>query len=674
MSKRVRLALVIFAMSALWFGIRISNANSTMTTDESLWHGRSANFYLALVKGEYQHTYQMAHPGVPVMWSGGLGVLATCPEYIHTDGFYVRDLAQSSESFREIGCDPHRVLIAERIAKVAFQALMFAASLWLLSTLIPLKGVVFAGLLMALSPWQAGLDQLLHVDGMFATASVLTLCAAAAMTWRSIRFPDDQWQRSVAGWFGVGFCLALATLTRSAGIVFLLPIGIGVLAAAVSRSRSQHRPALSNTTVVSTLRSGISVVLGCVTGIVALFPALWVAPGDVAERLFGFTDNAISVGHELALYYNGEIVDGDPGPMFYLDVLLWRSTPVELVALIAAGALAVFGLIWLLNNRTGDDQPVISPAWIMLGMSVAFIVLYATGITVAAKKFERYFIIVSSIIAILGGVAFAEFRRMMPRPHFRKGLTVVVTALLIVQTLSLAGSRPYMLDYFQPMVGGHVAAKTKFQLGWGHGGDQVTEWLVGKADGEPLTVRSSSTIGVFSVFVPLDSQVRFVHGSVDSVSAWYHTDYYVSGFQQTQRGLDRSAHLFNDVEPVNSVRVGEVVYFETYAVSSQPVPEALWSKSSCQHIVGSGVQLMAVEQRGENTLMILRVTDSSAAENAWIALNQGDALRIPSVDLSDGALVGVVFPDVQAQNVSHVSLGDHTQGWTWNFPSGDCQP
>ncbi len=672
MGKRVQLALAVLALSALWFGVRVSNADSTMTTDETLWYGRSADFYLALVKGEYDQTYRMAHPGVPVMWAGGLGVLATCPEYIHEDGFYVRALSQSSESFREVGCDPHTVFVAERLAKIAAQAVMIAVSLWLLSTLMPLRGLVFTGLLIAFSPWQAGLDQLLHVDGMFATTVLLALSATAAMTKWSMRRTSTSWEE-IAGWLGVGIALALAVLTRSAAVVFLLPIGLAILAATIQASRAAGKKAISLKSLMRVLGSGVMVVFGCAVTVFALFPALWVAPRHVAERLLGFTDIAINEGHEFALYYNGEIVEGDPGSLFYLDAMIWRSTPTEWVALAGALMLAV-GLILYRRRQADAGKRSGSTFWILIGLSLVFIFLYGTGITLAAKKFERYFIMVSPLIAVMGGIALSELWTIIKRPPVRRASTLIAVVLVVAQIASWSNARSYMLDYFNPVVGGHEAATTKFQLGWGQGGDQLASWLVERHEGETIHVRSSSTLGLFTVFVPPGSDVQFERGIVTGVSDWYHTDYYVSGFQETQRELDRSWPLFEDREPVHTVQVGDVTYFKTYEVSSLPVPEELWQETDCRHIAANGVQLMSVEQRGGDVLVILRIDDPAMADEAWISIDESQQTRIPVVPAEEGMLVGIVFPDSSVKDVEYITIGKGLRALMYDFPLGTCTP
>jgi len=64
-----------------------------VTPDEHLWLARSANFYMALAKGDLASTYQSEHPGVTVMWAGTAGFLTRYPQY-RTSG---PDQADSNE-------------------------------------------------------------------------------------------------------------------------------------------------------------------------------------------------------------------------------------------------------------------------------------------------------------------------------------------------------------------------------------------------------------------------------------------------------------------------------------------------------------------------------------------------------------------------------------------------
>ena len=60
---------------------RTLDLDQYVTTDETLWLQRSANFYYALGQREFEQTYQEVHPGVSIMWAGALGFQVKYPEY-----------------------------------------------------------------------------------------------------------------------------------------------------------------------------------------------------------------------------------------------------------------------------------------------------------------------------------------------------------------------------------------------------------------------------------------------------------------------------------------------------------------------------------------------------------------------------------------------------------------
>src|SRR5687767_11036859 len=59
------LAALLLAILLLT-GLR--DLDALVTPDEPLWVARSANFYQALSSGDFEDTYQAAHPGVVTMW------------------------------------------------------------------------------------------------------------------------------------------------------------------------------------------------------------------------------------------------------------------------------------------------------------------------------------------------------------------------------------------------------------------------------------------------------------------------------------------------------------------------------------------------------------------------------------------------------------------------------
>ena len=81
MRRRLRTSVVIFLLFlAVWLP-RVLDLDAFVTPDERLWLYRSANFYQAISRGDFAHTFQKEHPGVTVTWAGTLGFLQLLPGY-----------------------------------------------------------------------------------------------------------------------------------------------------------------------------------------------------------------------------------------------------------------------------------------------------------------------------------------------------------------------------------------------------------------------------------------------------------------------------------------------------------------------------------------------------------------------------------------------------------------
>jgi hypothetical protein len=79
---KVNLPLIlstILVLAALLFP-RVLELGQFVTADEPLWLARSANFTIALLRGDFINTYQKEHPGVTILWAGAGGLLWQYPE------------------------------------------------------------------------------------------------------------------------------------------------------------------------------------------------------------------------------------------------------------------------------------------------------------------------------------------------------------------------------------------------------------------------------------------------------------------------------------------------------------------------------------------------------------------------------------------------------------------
>ena len=81
MKQRLYTPLVVLLLFlAVWLP-RVPALDAFVTPDESAWLRRSANFYQAISRGDFAHTFQREHPGVTVTWVGTLGFLQLLPGY-----------------------------------------------------------------------------------------------------------------------------------------------------------------------------------------------------------------------------------------------------------------------------------------------------------------------------------------------------------------------------------------------------------------------------------------------------------------------------------------------------------------------------------------------------------------------------------------------------------------
>lgn len=180
--QSLRIPLLLTLTILIFLGVRLLDLDRLVTTDEPFWLGRSANFYHALSTGDFEHTYQMAHPGVMTMWAGAFAYLLYFPEYADLATGNMEVPYGIENQLRNLGQDPLQLMIAAKVIKVILQSLFFATALFFLQKLILPGTAALTGLLIAFSPMMSGLDSALHVDGLFTTicfAAIVLICWAS---------------------------------------------------------------------------------------------------------------------------------------------------------------------------------------------------------------------------------------------------------------------------------------------------------------------------------------------------------------------------------------------------------------------------------------------------------------------------------------------------------------
>lgn len=174
--------IAILVIAILYLGVRLLDLDRVVTTDEPFWLGRSGNFYRALMTGEMEYTYQMAHPGVMTMWAGSLAYLIRFPEYADLAAGNMQVPYGIELHLRNFGQNPLDLMVAAKVSKLIMQTIFFTVSIMLLQKLVSVEVVLLAGVLLVFSPILSGFDSALHVDGLF---TAIVLAAIAAVCWAS---------------------------------------------------------------------------------------------------------------------------------------------------------------------------------------------------------------------------------------------------------------------------------------------------------------------------------------------------------------------------------------------------------------------------------------------------------------------------------------------------------
>ena len=540
---------------------RVIKLDQFVTPDEHHWLSRSANFYFALGQRDFASTYQKEHPGVTIMWSGTLGFLLRFPEYRGTGlgqltapefNYYIDYVAP---------VPPLDLLVAARTIVVLGHTLVLSLALFYAIQLIGFWPAVVGFLFIAFDPFHLALTRVLHLDGLFSNLVLLSVLAFIRYLTRR------RWYDLLIA----GLAAGAGWLTKSPAL-FLIPIVASLSLIYI------FRELLDSKGVLPFIKKGWQavwpVLLWFLIGallFVAIWPAMWKIPDDSLIAIFTKTENYVEEGHYSPVFFNGEIIEsGQMGiEYFYYYPLtyLWRSTPVELLGLLLAG----FGLVtrW----KPFNQKNVRITLWGLL----LIVGVYTIGMTLGAKKFDRYLLPIYApldIIAGIGWVAFADWMYGRLKDRVSSWLALLLPILLLVSAILVqaAGSLntfPYYFSYYNPLMGGSRKAPQVMQIGWGEGLDEAARYLNSKESAADLHVISWYSLGSFSYFFKGDS--RYL-GSQTKPSQSYqekisNSEYAVIYIHQWQRQIPGwMLEFLSNRTPEHTVWIDGIEYVQIYRI------------------------------------------------------------------------------------------------------------
>jgi hypothetical protein len=267
-------------------------------------------------------------------------------------------------------------------------------------------------------------------------------------------------------------------------------------------------------------------------------------------------------GHASEIFFNGKIVLGDPGWLFYPLAYLWRTTPLVLGGLL----LGVLGMVFRLAPF--DRAEV---RWWVVEMS-SFALLFAVGMSLGAKKFDRYLLPSMGALDWLAGLGWFSVARWLwdcRRNRLARGGAIgMIAAVIGLQAFFALQNYPYFLTYYNPLLGGPQQAPRVMMIGWGEGLDQAARYLNSLPQANHLRVMSYYPNGCFSYFFNgktldliktwrgiEDKELRKAHYIVLYIHQW-----------QRQRPDPQMLAYFEKQQPVFVARINGLEYAKVYAL------------------------------------------------------------------------------------------------------------
>lgn len=549
LSPWARLALAAVT-GALALALRLPDLDVFLTADESRWACRSSNFWHALEDGRLADTYQKEHPGVVTMWLGGVGL----PRDAASDwATACRDIDPSKlveQAPRSAVDGVVRRLYLGRARIAAATSLGAAAMTWFAAGLLGPLPAALGGVLIAADPFLVAHARVLHLDGVTTTLMMLSLLALLAFLHggRRARF------LVLAGALG-----GLAAVNKSPAL-FVAPMAGLLLLVDAARRELERRPATSAEAARAAGRIAAGVVrallpfgLAAAAAYVAVWPAMWVGPAATVGRVLEGAQEYADFGHEGGNYFLGLPV-ADPGPLFYPVAWAMRTTPAVLLGLALAAALARRPAPSGAGSIGAGDAPEpVATRRAVLASLLAYAAIFGVGMTLGAKKFDRYLLPAFPAVDLVAGWGLAAGLGALaaraggaPRRgegpggeaaapeagRIRRRAVAGIGAALVALGATAGSVRhaPYYLDAFNPLLGGLARAPGRLLVGWGEGLDQSAAWLDALPGAADLQVATRYR----SAFGPLFHGHALEMNKIEPATV----DYYLFYQNQLQRDLD----------------------------------------------------------------------------------------------------------------------------------------
>lgn len=609
--QQVALDILLFLVA---LSPRLIALQQFVTADEAKWIHRSAQFWLAVLHGNWAETVVKLKPAVTTMWSGGFGL------WIYNKFHQNLPFADFLAAIPTWDVEP-AMLHAARMPTILLACLSIVFIYRLLQPTLGFKTALLAGILLALDPLFLAHSRFLHHDALvtlFAVPAVLLAIKAAK---------------------GGGVVLissavlaGLAFLTKSP--IFFLGPYVGVLFLGVAWKNTKYlKHSLENSKVTrwTNLIRVITIsspTMGQAMGrfmifagfsyltFILVWPAAWIDPIGVPLAVILDAVKEAAPSGEEDLFIN-------LGFFYYPVYFAFYITPVILIGL---------GAWWRQRKNLSAEARYLTDNLALFALT--FIIF----MTLSDKRSARYILpafLPVTIIAASGWWAWLSTKKMQMK-------RIIVVILIGVQLLAVIPYAPYYITYTNPLLGGPLTAPHLIKIGWGEVMDQVGAWLNEQSEAAASVVGSyyASTLSPYFV------------GEVNSPTS-SNLDYVVVYIKQRQGGnpLPQIQQYYQEkLTPLKTFKQAGIDYAAIYSgpaaqLADEAGPILAFRPHTSFIPIGQplGIDLIWSNSPSNSTLIALELNSQTddkfqLKESVTLSPNNEYTLSIPS-DFPTGAYV-----------------------------------
>lgn len=621
-----------------------------------LWSDRAFHFGQAVLDGDWAMTFRRYHPGVTIMWLAGIG--------LHIFSYFQGGLSPDQIA----GMAPTRpgTLTASVTAAIVPVALVIALGLALsypvLRRLTGEKIALTGALLLALDPFYITYSKVIHPDGLLATFMLLSALLL-------LLYVQQQRHRYLMLSGAVG---GLAFLSKSPSL-FLVPYVTLILSTVAFAPLLAQR----NFQLRQIGRRGMGVAVNLLLWLaaaavifVALWPAMWVTPDDVLQRMVERIIYHATTAHPNPVFFNGQIYEVDPGPLFYLATLAWKSTVITLPAFLAA-------LVFVFRRWR-------IPAGRVLLALITYAFFYFLQMSLGDYKQIAYILPVGPALALIAAIGLVwtveAVSRRVGRGRLQPGIItpLLLGAALAVQLAIIVKHHPYMGTHYNWLLGGAQVAQRILPLqDQGEGLDLAARYLSQLPHGQDKTANVYQRSAI--VF-----QREFVGRTSTSYFPW--ATYRVYAINEVVRQMaepewQEGWEADRQTEPLYTVSFDGIPYVWVYGtVPQDPTPGAPRVEVSYEvgdHFLlqGYGISRPTI-QAGDTLTVDLLWTANALVDEDYVVFNHllsPDGTLVAQQD--NQPLAGIRptstwRPGEQLEDVYHLSIGDEVTPGVYEWSVG----